>query len=277
MEYGDWFAKTPKFSNVDVINIGGLSQTFERGGEKFVLFDNFDLDIKDYTDSCQFISILGQSGCGKSMLLKYISGLSKPDSGTIKIYDKELKSGEHIPMVFQRYSSFPWMTVLENVMLPLTIKGVDKNTAKQKAMEILEFVGLKGFEDQYANNPPLSGGQLQRVSIARTLITGSQIVLLDELTSALDIKLKKQIQDLLLDIYYKKDLDRTFINVTHDVSEAVLLSNRIIIMKPNPAQIHSSIDIEFDVDSKGERRTQELRETSKFREYVSRIEGILNV
>lgn len=257
---------------VDVINLHNLNQSFKTSNGTFTLFDNFNLDIKDFKNVGQFISIMGQSGCGKSQLLKVISGLNKPQSGSVKIYGKEQTDKDAIPMVFQQYSSFPWMSVLDNIALPLKMKGISKSERTEKAMEMVKIVGLEGHENKWAQYPILSGGQLQRVSIGRALIANSQILLLDEFSSGLDIRMKREIQDTLLDVYYNSKLDPTVINVTHDILEAVYCSNRIYILSANPCKIHTVIDIDFGV----EKRTYDLRETQKFKDYVSLIEKIMS-
>lgn len=257
---------------VDVINLHNLNQSFKTSNSTFTLFDNFNLDIKDFKNVGQFISIMGQSGCGKSQLLKVISGLNKPQSGSVKIYGKEQTDKDAIPMVFQQYSSFPWMSVLDNIALPLKMKGVSKSERIEKAMEMVKIVGLEGHENKWAQYPILSGGQLQRVSIGRALIANSQILLLDEFSSGLDIRMKREIQDTLLDVYYNSKLDPTVINVTHDILEAVYCSNRIYILSANPCKIHTVIDIDFGV----EKRTYDLRETQKFKDYVSLIEKVMS-
>ena len=256
---------------IDVINLVNLNQTFKTlKGTEFQLFKNFSLDIKDFKDEGQFISLMGKSGCGKSQLLKIISGLQKPDSGEVLVYGKPISADHHIPMVFQDYSSFPWQTVLEHVMLPLKLKGVSDEEAEKRAREMIKIVGLEGNEDKWASTASLSGGQLQRVSIARALVDNSQFLLLDEATGALDIQMKREVQNTLLDIYYKAKLDPTILNVTHNIEEAVYLSNQIIILEPNPCHIKAVIDVYFD-----EPRTDAIRQTTQFADYVRQVEQVL--
>lgn len=264
--------QTFEYEELDVINLVNLNQSFKTDKGKFVLFDNFSLDIKDFKGQGQFISIMGQSGCGKSQLLKIISGLNKPDSGVVKIYGKEQGENDSIPMVFQQYSAFPWMTVLDNVALPLKLRGIPKEERYEKAMRMLKIVGLEGHEYKWAKYPILSGGQLQRVSLARNLVYSSQILLLDEATGALDIKSRRAMQDTLLDVYYDSELDPTIISVTHDILEAVYYSNRVYILTANPCKVHSIIDIDFGT----EKRDKSIRDTKKFKDYVSQIEKIMN-
>lgn len=256
---------------VDVINLHNLNQSFKSNTGTFTLFKDFNLDIKDFKDVGQFISIMGQSGCGKSQLLKIISGLNKPQSGSVKIYGKEQTDKDAIPMVFQQYSSFPWMSVLDNIALPLKMKGVSKSERTEKAMEIIKIVGLEGHENKWAQYPILSGGQLQRVSLGRALIANSQILLLDEATGALDIKMKREMQDTLLNVFYNSKFDPTVINVTHSIEEAVYLSNRIYILEANPCKINIVIDVDF-----GCKRSPEIRTSQKFSDYVKQIEEIMD-
>lgn len=260
--------------DVNVIDLININQSFETENGEFKLFDNFNLSIKDFKNEGQFISIMGASGCGKSQLLKIISGLNKPTSGIVKIYGKEQTDKDNIPMVFQQYSSYPWMTVLDNVALPLKMKGIPKKERYEQAKNMLKVVGLEGHEQKWAQYPILSGGQLQRVSLARNLVASSQILLLDEATGALDIKSKRDMQDTLLDVYYSSHVDPTIISVTHSIEEAVYLSNRIYILTANPCTIHSIIDIDFGKTY--ERRTGEVRKTKMFSDYVSSIEEIMD-
>ena len=221
--------QTFECEEVDVINLVNLNQSFKTDKGEFVLFDNFSLDIKDFKGQGQFISIMGQSGCGKSQLLKIISGLNK-------------------------------------------LRGIPPDERYDKAMRMLKSVGLEGHEYTWANYPILSGGQLQRVSLARNLVYSSQILLLDEATGALDIKSRRTMQDTLLDVYYNSELDPTIISVTHDILEAVYYSNRIYILTANPCKVHSIIDIDFGT----EKRDKSIRDTEKFKDYVSQIEKIMN-
>jgi NitT/TauT family transport system ATP-binding protein len=168
-------------------------------------------------------------------------------------------------MVFQQYSSLPWLTVLENVELGLKFKGVDPKKRYEQAMEMIELVGLKGHEKKYAQYPTLSGGQLQRVAIARSLMANPDILLMDEPFGALDINTRLQMQDLLLDIW--KKFHPTIIFVTHDISEAVYLGDDIYIMKSPPSQIVEHIHIDLPAD-----RTRELKRTPHFNELVQEVE-----
>ena len=262
----------------DILNFENVTLSFPTDKGEFTLFKNFNFNIKDFKNRGQFISIMGASGSGKSQILKLIAGLNKPNSGKIKIYGKERKDSDSIPMVFQQYSSFPWMTVLENVMLPLKIHGIkdsdklhgekEDDAMRRIAMNMLKVVGLEGHENKFAQYPTLSGGQLQRVSLARNLVFSSKILLLDEATGALDIFAKREMQDALLNIYENSEYDPTILNVTHDIQEACYLSNRIYILEPNPCRIYKIIDVKYNCDN----RTQSIKETDEFAEYVRQVE-----
>jgi len=254
--------------DTDVIRIEGVHKSFGN----FKLFDDFKMIIPDFKGQGQFISILGKSGCGKSCTLDLISGLLKPDQGTIKIYGKPLKPFEAIPKVFQQYSAFPYMTVLENVALPLKMKGTPENERNEKAMEMIKLVGLDGKEHNWASRSNLSGGQLQRVSIARSLMAQEDrvLLLLDEPFSALDFIMREQMQETLLNLYNTSKMDPTIILVTHQIDEAVLLSNRIYIMAPNPGRVVKTLDIEL-----GPNRTTAMKKSLKYLEYVSKVEDLM--
>jgi NitT/TauT family transport system ATP-binding protein len=255
------------YEDLDVINLKNIRQVYKTNKTENVLFDNFNFDIKDIKGEGQFISLLGKSGCGKSTLLRYIAGLQEPTSGEISIYGKPKVDDDRIPMIFQQYSSLPWMSVIENVALPLIIDGVNKNEAYDKAEELIKIVGLAGHEKKWAKHPLLSGGQLQRVAIARSLVANPKILLLDEPFSALDIKNRNELQNVLLTLFKNDKIDITFILVTHDIREAVYLSNRLFIMKTKPAEIFKEYTIDL-----GHNRNQSIKYTQEYINYVQDIE-----
>lgn len=260
----------------DVISMKNLNHTFNKGTTvEYTLFKDFNLTIPDFEGTGQFVSIMGGSGCGKSCLLRAIAGLMELQEGTIEIYGNPLAKYGHIPMVFQSYSNYEWMTVLDNVALPYTLKGMPKKEAREKAMELVKLVGLEDHASKYAKNTILSGGQLQRISIARCLATGSQIILLDEATGALDIKMKREIQDLMLKIYYESEFDPTFINVTHSIDEALYLSNRIIILKAGPCTIYKTMDIKYEGEKYGKRDSW-VFDTLEFSDYSKELSKALD-
>lgn len=259
------------YEDVDVLNLRNIRQVYKTNKSENVLFDNFNFDIKDIKGEGQFTSLLGKSGCGKSTILRYISGLQKPTSGEILLYGKPLTEIDRVPMIFQQYSSLKWKSVIENVALPLIVDKVNKTEAYDRAEEMIKIVGLSGQERKWARYPLLSGGQLQRVAIARSLIANPKILLLDEPFSALDIKNRNELQNVLLTLHSNPNIDVTFILVTHDIREAVYLSNRLFIMKTNPGEIAKEFDINL-----GRNREQSIKYTPEYINYVQQVEQAFN-
>lgn len=232
----------------DVVELKNVSQKY---GDN-VIFENINfLAEKDNTKGLIKV-ILGPSGCGKSTLLRYIAGIQQPSSGEILINGIPQTDKDTVGMVFQKYSSFPWRTVKENVNYGLDLKTSSflkiknyltdkKSDNEEKLMEIIETVGLKGHEDKFAQYPILSGGQLQRVAIARSLMVTPEILLMDEPFGALDISTRLQMQKLLLKIY--GELHSTIILVTHDIQEAIYLADEIYIMSKAPSYFVHKIDV----------------------------------
>ncbi len=256
-------ATDSKPTSTPVIELKNIFQSYENG--KIEVIKDLNFTIADKPAQGQFGIILGMSGCGKSTLLRYIAGLQKPTSGTVLLNGKPVGPDNRASMVFQEYSSLPWMTVLDNVALPLQFKGIEKKERYEKAIEMIEMVGLKGHELKYAQYPTLSGGQLQRVAIARSLLANSSVLLMDEPFGALDIKTRLQMQELLTEIWLK--FHSTIIFVTHDISEAVFLGDEIFIMKAPPSNIVKTIDVNLPL-----KRTRDMKRDPKFLEIVHQIE-----
>ena len=249
----------------DVIELKKVSQSYD-GGKSFVIKD-FDLLVEKKKDAGDFIVILGKSGCGKSTILRYIANLQKPTSGDVLINSEPINTST--PMVFQRYSNYPWLTVLENVMLPFTYKGnFNEKEAKDKAMAMIKQVGLVGHEKKYAQDAALSGGQLQRVAIARSLIADPKLFLMDEPFGALDINTRYQMQLLLAQIW--KELQSTIVLVTHSVEEAVFLGDEIYLMDSNPGRIVEHFHVPLPLE-----RDRDTRKTKSFLNLVEEVEDAL--
>lgn len=250
----------------NIIQMQGIGQSYD-GGQNWIIKD-MDFLIENKPDQGQFVVILGMSGCGKSTLLRYIAGLQQPTEGKVFIKGKEVDRDMRASMVFQQYSSLPWMTVLDNVALALRYKGVGKKERNDRAREMLELVGLTGHEDKYAQYPTLSGGQLQRVAIARSLLANPEILLMDEPFGALDIKTRLKMQDLLSNIWRK--FNSTIIFVTHDISEAVYLAEDIYIMKYAPSRFveHIKIDLPFE-------RNRSVKRDPKYTQLVHHVEDVM--
>lgn len=250
----------------NIVELRGIGQSYD-GGQNWIIKD-LDFIIEDKPEQGQFIILLGMSGSGKSTLLRYISGLQKPTLGEVKVNGKLVDEKTRISMVFQQYSSLPWMTVLENVALSLQYSGVGKKEREEKAMELIKLVGLDGHEKKFAIYPTLSGGQLQRVAIARSILANPSILLMDEPFGALDIKTRTQMQDLLLQLWEK--YHSTIIFVTHDISEAVYLGDDIYIMKKAPSHIAAHIPIDLPL-----KRNRETKRTPHYTELVHRVEDMM--
>lgn len=250
----------------NIVELRNVNQSYNNG--EIQIIQDFDLLIEDKPFQGQFVALLGMSGCGKSTILRYIAGLQQPTSGTVLIKDKPVGDDLRVNMVFQQYSSLPWMSVLENVALGLTFRGVPKKEKEEKAMEIIEWVGLKGQEKKFAQYPLLSGGQLQRVAIARSLVYNPEILLMDEPFGALDIETRQSMQDLLVSIWSK--FHTTIVFVTHDINEAVYLADDIYIMKKAPSKIveHFKVDLPLN-------RNIEVKKSLHFIELVRDVEDKL--
>ena len=243
----------------NIIELRGISQSYD-GGKNWIIQD-LDFLVEDKPDQGQFVAVLGMSGSGKSTILRYIAGLQRPTKGNVLIDGKAPGDKSPVSMVFQQYSSLPWYTVLDNVALALRFQGVSKSERIARAMEMIKLVGLEGHEKKYAQYPTLSGGQLQRVAIARSLLANPRILLMDEPFGALDIKTRLNMQDLLTDIWHK--FQSTIIFVTHDISEAVYLADDIYILKAQPSKIVEHIDIDLPIERS--------RQTKRDPHYVSLV------
>lgn len=199
-------------------------------------------DVNLTINKGEFVCLLGPSGCGKSTLLNILAGLLEPNKGEIYFDEKTSKEiGPERAMVFQEGALFPWLTVVENVEFGMKIKGMDKSTARNKALDYLKMVHLTKFADSFIHE--LSGGMKQRVSIARALTLDSELLLMDEPFSALDSQTKSILQQEVQKIWY--ETGKTIIFVTHNIEEAVLLADRVIVMGTGPGHIKKEFKVEL--------------------------------
>ena len=223
------------------IEIKNINKSFHGRGldHDIKVLDDVNLNIGDG----EFVCLLGPSGCGKTTLLRLIAGLDQPTSGEV-IADGEVvkkPSGDRA-VIFQQYSLFPWLTVLENVMFGLNLKKDRTKEENLKAAErYLESVGLIDFKDSYPHE--LSGGMKQRVAIIRSLLNHSPILLMDEPFSALDMQNRHMLQEQLIGVW--KRFKNTIVFVTHDVDEAIYLADKIVIMDKNPGKIKEVFDVDM--------------------------------
>jgi NitT/TauT family transport system ATP-binding protein len=215
----------------------------------------------------EFFSILGPSGCGKSTLLLLIAGLLEPSAGELVVGGGPLDGTyPDAALVFQQDILLEWRTILDNVMLPVELRRLDRNTYRQRALELLAAVGLQGFEPRFPYQ--LSGGMRQRAALCRALIRDLPLLLMDEPFGALDALSREEHQLMLHDIWLQHR--KTVVFVTHDIREAILLSDRVAVMSPRPGTLEEIVPIDLPRP-----RTRELTESAEFNHYVGRIRRIL--
>ena len=227
--------KTPAKGTIRIEN---LVKTFiSNKGESVTALNGVNLEIPGGS----FVSLIGPSGCGKTTLLRQIAGLASPTSGAVYVDDKKVtKPGSDRGFAFQQATLFPWLTVRDNISLGLRARHIYKDHAKD-VDEFIEVVGLKGFEKSYPHE--LSGGMNQRASLARALVGHPEILLLDEPLGALDAFTRMAMQDEILSLWRK--YNTTMVMVTHDVDEALYLSDYIVVMKARPSKVDRVIKVDL--------------------------------
>ncbi|MCS7173992.1 MAG: nitrate/sulfonate/bicarbonate ABC transporter ATP-binding protein [Armatimonadetes bacterium] len=210
-----------------------VTVAFERPEGQIVVLDRISLTLRDM----EILALVGPSGCGKSTLLRVLAGLLRPTQGEVR-YQGEVVRGPHpgIAMVFQTFALFPWMTVLENVELGLRARGVPPAERRRRALAAIDLIGLDGFESAYPKE--LSGGMRQRVAFARALVVGPDVLLMDEPFSALDALTAENLRTDLLELWLQRRIPtRAMVLVTHNIEEAVFLSDRVVVLSTTPARI----------------------------------------
>ena len=218
------------------LRVENLSKKFDTPNGEILALNKINFQIFRR----EFISVIGPSGCGKTTLIRTLAGLEFPSSGNVFLEGKKMEGpGAERGMVFQDYTLFPWLSVKKNVMFGLEIKGLGKLKAEAEAMEWLDIVGLGKFADAYPEQ--LSGGMKQRVAIARSLANRPEILFLDEPFGALDAQTRSSMQAYLLKIW--QNVDVTVFFVTHDLDEAIYLSDRILVLRANPGEIDELIEV----------------------------------
>lgn len=220
------------------LKIDNVRKEYSTRNGTFIALNGVSLDITEN----EFVCVVGPSGCGKSTLLNIIAGLLEPTSGAVYLDDKQIEgTGVERGVVFQQYALFPWRTVLKNVMFGLEEKKIPKAEATEIAMKYIKAVGLEGFEHSYPKE--LSGGMKQRVAIARAYAANPEVLLLDEPFGALDAQTRAQLQTELLNTWEQEK--KTCFFITHDVDEAILLAQRVVIMSARPGRIKRIVDIDI--------------------------------
>jgi len=218
------------------IRVRGLGVEVGPPHARIATLDGLDVDIAPG----QFVCVLGPSGCGKSTLLGAIAGHIAATHGTIAVDDETVdRPHPERGLVFQQHTLFPWKRVIDNVAFGLKMKGLGASERRRQAAELLELVGLGGFDAHYPAQ--LSGGMQQRVEIARVLINRPRVLLMDEPFGALDAQTRRMMQTLLLDIWAK--VRTTIVFVTHDIEEALFLADRILMLSQRPARVVADIPV----------------------------------
>ncbi len=247
-----------------LLSIRNVKKTFKtREGELEALGDvTFDV----YPG--EFVSIVGPSGCGKTTLLKILAGLLEKSAGEIVVDEESFDITREVGFVFQKPLLLHWRKVFDNVLLPVEILRMDRASVRKRAEELLDLVGLKGFENSYPNE--LSGGMQQRVSIARALIHDPKLLLMDEPFGALDAITRERMNLELLRIW--QEARKTILFVTHGINEAVFLSDRVIVLSSRPSRMVKALDIRLPRP-----RTLEVRTSPEFGKYTLEIYRSLEI
>ena len=243
------------------LKIDNVKKIYNSRNGEMVALNGVSLDIYEN----EFICVVGPSGCGKSTLLNIIAGLLEPSSGSVYCDGKEVKgTGTERGVVFQQYALFPWMTVKKNVMFGLGLQGIKGKEAEEIAMKYIKMVQLEDFLDHYPKE--LSGGMKQRVAIARAYAVNPSVLLMDEPFGALDAQTRTQLQSELLETWEKEQ--KTCFFITHDVDEAIILAQKVIIMSARPGRIKEVVDVNIPYP-----RTQETKMAPEFLELKYHIWG----
>jgi NitT/TauT family transport system ATP-binding protein len=254
--------RNPPFAGADrgaILVADDLVKRFDTPEGPLTAVENVSFSIR----RSEFVSVIGPSGCGKSTVFNIVGGLISDYQGSVSV-DGEPIRGPHksIGMVFQEESTFPWRTVIENVAFPLEIIGVRKAERHERARRFIKLVGLTGFENRYPAE--LSGGMRQRVAIARTLAFEPKILLMDEPFASLDEQTRLLLGDKVLQI--QQELDQTCLLITHNLNEAVQLSDRVIVMTYRPGRVKRIVDIDLPRP-----RSSEVVGSDAFGRYVAQI------
>jgi NitT/TauT family transport system ATP-binding protein len=213
-----------------LLSIEGVSKDFNVRGNQVLALDTLNLAL----DEGEFVTVVGPSGCGKSTLLNIVVGLLPPSAGQILFRGRAVNGiNPEIGYVTQKDNLLPWRSLIENVELSLEIRGIEKSARRRRAGELIERVGLKGFEDHYPHE--LSGGMRQRANIIRTLIYDPELILMDEPFGPLDAQTRIVLQEQLLKLWFASR--KTILFITHDLVEAITLADRVVVMTSRPGRV----------------------------------------
>lgn len=243
------------------LKIDNVRKVFDSHNGEVVALNGINMEIIEN----EFVTVVGPSGCGKSTLLNIIAGLTEPTSGKVYCDDQEVMgTGIERGVVFQQYALFPWLTVKGNVEFGLKVQGLNDKEASEIAMKYIQMVDLEDFMNHYPKE--LSGGMKQRVAIARAYAVDPSVLLMDEPFGALDAQTRTQLQEELLTTWEEEQ--KTCFFITHDVDEAIILGQKVIIMSARPGRIKEIVDINIPYP-----RTQEIKMAPEFLEAKNYIWG----
>ncbi|WP_322794263.1 ATP-binding cassette domain-containing protein, partial [Bellilinea sp.] len=246
-----------------LLELQNVSQLYGSGEKRFVAVDKVNLTVREG----EFVALLGPSGCGKSTLLRIITGLQKASEGSVFYRGQKLMGvNPYASIVFQTFALFPWLTVQENVELALKARGVEVENRRRLALDLIDRVGLDGFENAYPRE--LSGGMRQKVGFARAMAVEPELLCLDEPFSALDILSAESLRGELLELWLSGNIPtRAILMVSHNIEEAVFMADRLVLMDKNPGRVVA----DFEVNLPHPRQ----RKSPEFQAVVDRTYGIL--
>lgn len=262
----EWPVRAGPMRAAPKLSVDGLAvrYTNPRTGKELRVFDDIGFDIGDR----EFLSIVGPSGCGKTTLLHCLAGLQAPSGGTILCDGEALAEGNSKrAMVFQAPTLLPWRTVADNIGYGLNLHGTSRAEARRRVQPLVDLVGLAGFEHHYPHE--LSGGMQQRVNLARALAVEPEVLLMDEPFAALDAQTRDDMQTELLRIWGADR--RIVVFITHQIDEAVYLSDRVMVMKGRPSRIQAAIAIDLERP-----RGPKIKRSARFNQYVDRISDLMS-
>jgi NitT/TauT family transport system ATP-binding protein len=245
-----------------LVELRHIQHSFSQGGKILPVIE----DVNIVLDEGEFVSVVGPSGCGKSTLLRMISGLMKPTGGEVFVRGQKTEMvRSDVGYMFQTDALLPWRTVLDNVALPLKFKSIARAPREKVAREWLATVGLTGFEDAFPHQ--LSGGMRKRVSLASMLVASPDIILMDEPFSALDVQTRSLMENELMAIWQRER--KTVLFVTHDLEEAIALSDKVIVLSARPTHVKAVCTIELARP----RNVLDIRSDKEFHAYYTRLWG----
>lgn len=246
-----------------LLQLSNVEQRYRSGQRTFTAVENVNFTMTEG----EFVALLGPSGCGKSTLLRIITGLQKPSEGRVLYRDQPLQGvNPHATIVFQTFALFPWFSVLENVEIALKARGLPASVRIPRAMELLDRVGLDGFESAYPRE--LSGGMRQKVGFARAMAVEPELLCLDEPFSALDVLSAESLRNDLIELWIEGKIPtKAILMITHNIEEAIMLAGRIVVMDKGPGRIVADLPVDLPYPRQ--------RNTAAFTALVDRVYGIL--